>query len=166
MNPEEKSETAPAAGAMARGPIPLGKGTIGTFTSPENELERVLVAFRQREASIPDLLDALFNSTIFVVTVEPGLAWADNKPQLVPNASLFSMIYPEFNALGIFTSLSRTLPVSREHAEFRFAVAVPAGEFLSGLTGRFGLIINPYWDMNLQWNPEQVERIRAMMRRE
>lgn len=163
MGNEEKAKTPPTG---AEEPIRLGEGALGTFAGAENELERVLMAFRQRQAGIPELLDALFNSTIFVVTNEPGLAWESNQPRLVSHASIFCMKYPEFDALGIFTSVSRTIPVSKEHPEFRFAVALHAGDFLSGLSGSFGMIINPYWDINLQWNVEQVNRIRAMMKRE
>lgn len=62
--------------------------------------------------------------------------------------------------------MERGKPTRDLHPEFRFAAKVQAGDFLLGLAGDFGLVINPYWDVNLEWNNQQVARILATMKRE
>ncbi len=72
---------------------------------------------------------------------------------------------PTHVALAIYTSAIRINPTKEQYPEFRLAVVVPKGKFLFGLAGRSGLVINPYWDINLEWNADQMDRIREMMPR-
>lgn len=144
----------------------LAQGMPGKFDGPENDLERVLVAFRQREIDAPRFLECLFNSQIFVLPKKEDLGAGDGQPGLAKNPHLFSITYPEYVALAIYTSPTRAKPTADQYPDFRFAVQMHAGQFLSGLAGRCGLVINPYWDINIEWNADQMDRIKGMMRRD
>ena len=78
---------------------------------------------------------------------------------------LFCINYPAYSALAIYTSTGRIKPTTDQYPEFHLAVEVPAGQFICGLASRSGLVINPYWDINLEWNADQMDRIKEMMRR-
>lgn len=143
----------------------LAQGMPGKFTGPENDLERALVAFRQRQLDAPRFLESLFNSPIYVLPRKDDLLPEGEPSRLAKNPHLFSITYPEYVALAIYTSLTRTKPTTDQYPEFRFAVEVHAGEFLAGLAGRCGLIINPYWDINIEWTADQMDHIKKMIRR-
>lgn len=144
----------------------LAQGMPGKFDGPENDLERVLVAFRQREIDAPRFLESLFNSQIFVLPKKEDLVADGERIGLAKDPHLFSITYPEYVALAIYTSPTRAKPTTDQYADFRFAVQVHAGQFLAGLAGRCGLVINPYWDINIEWNADQMDRIKGMMRRD
>lgn len=162
--PAESPATPPP---LPKEPVPLGKGHPGVFDSPKNPLEAALVAVRARQIQIPEFLEELFNSDVFVLPLATDFVTGqDGSLTLSKTPTFFCMNYPEYSALGLYTSQERAKPTCDLHPEFRFATKVPAGEFLLKLTGNFGLMINPYWDVNLEWNNQQVARILAMIERE
>ncbi len=138
----------------------------GKFDGPENDLERVLVAFRHREIDAPRFLESLFNSQIFVLPKKDDLVSDGGRTALAKDPHLFSITYPEYVAPAIYTSPSRVKPTTDQYPEFRLAVQVHAGQFISGLAGRCGLVINPYWDINSEWSSDQMDRIKGMIRRD
>lgn len=145
----------------------LAKGNPGTFDAPKNSLEVALVAMRTRQIGIPRFLEELFNGNAYVLPLLKDLNGGDNGEfTLSQNPTLFCMTCPEYVALAIYTSPERAKPTFDLHPEFRFAAKVEAGDFLLGLTGRTGLVINPYWDVNMEWSDRQFAQIRAMMKRE
>ena len=145
-------------------PMSLGEGMPGKCTGPENDLERVLLAFRQRQIPVQDFLESLFNAQVFILPKQADLARDGARIKLVADPHLFSITYPEYVALAIYTSHVRIQPTKDQYPEFRLAVEVHAGQFLSGLASRCGLVINPYWDINIEWNADQMDRIKQMMR--
>lgn len=154
---------------LPKEPARLGKGHPGVFDGPKNQLEVALIAFRTRKIEAPQFLEALFNSEVYVLPLAKdlvGSAEQEGKIALSKSPTLFCMTYPEYSALGIYTSPERAKPTCDLHPEFRFATKVQAGDFLLGLTGDFGLVINPYWDVNLEWSNQQFARILAMMKRD
>jgi hypothetical protein len=152
---------------LTKAPIPLGKGYPAVFDSPKNQLEVALVSARARTMAMPQFLEALFNSDVYVLPLAKDFVGEQtHELTLSKSPTLFCMNYPEYSALGIYTSPERAKPTFDFHPEFRFAAKVHAGNFLLGLNGGFGLIINPYWDANLEWSAQQVARIVAMMKPE
>lgn len=127
------------------------------------------MAYRARQIDAQQFIVALFNSDIYILPATQDLAGGamqGGKPTLSKSPTLFCLTYPEYSALAIYTSPERAKPTSDLHPEFRYASKVHAGEFLLGLTGSFGLVINPYWDVNLELDNQQVARVLAMMERE
>lgn len=148
-------------------PVRLGKGHPGIFDTPQNPLEVALVAVRARKIQVPQFLEELFNSDVYVLPQAKDLVGEqDGQMILSRSPTLFCVKYPEYSALGIYSSSERAKPTYDLHPDFRFAAKVQAGDFLLGLTGDFGLVINPYWDVNLEWSNQQVARILGMMKRE
>ncbi len=153
--------------SMPKEPVRIGKGHPGVFDGPKNQLEVALVAVRARTLGTPQFLEELFNSEVYVLPLAKDFVGEQGgKLVLSKSPTLFCMNYPEYSALGVYTSEERAKPTCDLHSEFRFAAQVQAGEFLLGLREDFGLIINPYWDVNLEWSNQQVARILAMMKRE
>lgn len=154
---------------LPKAPIRLAKGNPGVFDAPKNQLEVALVAYRMRQIEVTQFLEELFNGEIFILPLAKDLAaseWHEGKITLAKDSALFCLNYPEYSAVGLYTSVERAKPTFDLHPEFRFAAKVPAGDFLLGLTGNFGLAINPYWDVNMEWNNQQFARIRSMMKRD
>ena len=147
----------------------MGKGHPGTFDYPKNSLEEALIAFRERRLDAPSFLEELLNSEVYVLPLQGDLIRRSSEgggPTLSKNPTLFCMNYPKYSAIGLFTASERATPICKLHPEFRIATAVQAGRFLLGLEGDFGIVINPYWDVNIEWTNEQVQQILGMVRRD
>jgi hypothetical protein len=154
---------------IPQSPTRLGKGHPGTFDAPKNRLEEIMIGFRNREVDGPTFFEELFNSPIFILPLHQDIVAAESAPDqlaLSKAPTLFCMHYPEYTAIGLYTCPERAKPTCDLHPEFRFATQVHAGNFLLGLKGDFGLVINPYWDVNMEWNCQQVSKILSMMRRD
>jgi hypothetical protein len=165
--PPEPPVLPPAPPVPPKEPIRLGKGHPGVFDGPKNQLETALVAARARTIGMPQFIEALFNSDVYVLPLAKDLVGEPSGGiALAKSPTLFCMNYPEYSALAIYSAPERAKPTTDLHPEFRFAAKVQAGDFLLGLSGAFGLVINPYWDVNMEWNAEQMARISAMMKRE
>lgn len=146
-------------------PIRLAQGMPGKFEAAENELENKLMAFRHRQIDSTRFLEILFNSEVFVLPQKDSFEQSGDKIVLAKKPTVFCLNYPDHFALAIYTSHTRIKPTTDKYPEFRFAATVHAGDFLSNIASRSGLVINPYWDINLEWNPNQVEQIKGMLRR-
>lgn len=149
-----------------KAPIALGKGNPGVFDGPKNDLERALLAVRNREMETLDFLEYLLNSNVFIAVPDGQFREDGGEMKLVGNPILFSMCYEKYTAVAVFTHQSRIDPVQRLHPEFHYAVEMPAADIIlkgSGLSGSFGLAINPYWDVNLEWSAEQMDGLREMI---
>lgn len=156
----------PQSSPLKQEPMRLAQGMPGKFEGPENELEQMVVAFRQRQIDAPRFLGILFNSQVFVLPQKDSFEQSeDKKIVLRKDPHLFSITYPEYVALAIYTSKTRIKPTMDKFPDFRFSATVHAGDFLSNIVSRSGLVINPYWDINLEWNPGQMEQIKGMIHR-
>ena len=144
----------------------LAKGHPGTFDEPRTQLELALMAFRARQIDASRFLEDLFNSQVFVLPKREDINPGDEGFKLAKNPHLFSITYPEYVALGLYTHQDRMKPTCDQYPEFRFGVEVQAGEFLMDLQSDFGVVLNPYWDVNIEWSNEQMRRIVAMVRRD
>jgi hypothetical protein len=153
---KEEKKTPPAS-------IPLGKGNPGKFEGPLNPLEQALISLRQREIAAPKFLEYLFNSEVYIAVPEEKLQGSVRGGQLSGTPTLFTITYPTFVCLCFYTHVSRLKPTHDQYPAFRYAVSARAGDILLGIQGNFGLIINPYWDINLEWNAEQVGAIKKML---
>ena len=147
-------------------PIRHGKGHPGTFEGPKNRLEEALIAMRTRKIETTRFLEELFNSQIYVLPQAKDLVSSSEKVTLSKSPTLFCMNYPEYSAIALYTSPERAKPTCDLHPDFRYATEVHAGDFLSSLKGDFGLVINPYWDVNVEWSNQQVARILAMLKKD
>jgi hypothetical protein len=153
----------------AKEPMKTGKGHPGTFDAPKNPLEESLIAFRERRLEATRFLEELLNSEIYVLPLHSDIVESSSEGgglALSKTPTIFCMNYPEYAAIGLFTAPERAKPTCDLHPEFRFATAVQAGSFLLGLKGDFGIVLNPYWDVNIEWTNEQVRRILGMIRRD
>lgn len=127
------------------------------------------MAFRRRELPAPRFLEELFNSEVYILPRAQDLLAApvrDGKFELSKNPTLFCLHYPGYSALAMYTSRERARPTYELYPEFRLGAQVHAGDFLLGLRGDFGLVLNPYWDVNLEWDHQQLARILAVMKHE
>ena len=124
------------------------------------------MALRARQIDVPSFLEELFNSNIFVVPKKEDIVASDTGFSLGKNPHLFSITYPEYVALGLYTSPERAKPTSEQYPEYRFAIEVHAGEFLMSLGGDFGIVLNPYWDVNIEFSNVVFQRVLTMMRRD
>jgi len=133
------------------------------FADPTNEFERAILAKHRREIDAKQFIEVLFNSTLYVFAPEGQFTGTLEQPSLVSNPRLFAIIEPTVTFLAFFSSPERVTPVGENYPEFRYAVAVHAGDFIMSLAPGVGLIINPYWDINFQWSPEQLAGIKNLL---
>lgn len=152
---EEKVVTPP--------PIRTGKGHPGTFEGPVNDLERAIVAVRNRDLPTPKFIEYFLNANAFVAVPEGQFEKTEDGVKLVRNPTLFTVSYPEYTCIAFYSDESRLKPTSDQFPEFRYAVSVCVGDLVMGIPSSFGLIINPYWDVNLEWNAQQVAGIKKMI---
>jgi hypothetical protein len=157
-----KKETPPPAATPP--PIPLGKGNPGIFDEPKNDLERALLAVRNREIPTQKFLEYFLNSQLFVAVPEGQTQKDGDQGKLISNPTLFTITYPEYTALCFYTHESRLKPTSEQFPDFRYAVSLLAGDFILGAAGSFGVVINPYWDVNLEWSSSQIDRLKQMIK--
>src|SRR4051812_4020070 len=91
-------------------PIRLGQGHPGTFAGPENDLERALLAFRQRQLEAARFLEFLLNSKVYILPHQKDIVSVGGAPGLAKDPHLFSLTYPKYCALAIYSSASRAKP--------------------------------------------------------
>lgn len=151
----------------AREPMRLGKGNPGIFDKPLNPLEEALIAARQRGISMMEFFGFFLNSSAYVLVPEVRAGESrGGSLTLSRDTSLFSITYPEYTCLCFYSSIERTKPTLEMYPDFKYAVKVTAGNLVSSLKEGAGLIINPYWDVNLEWTAEQVTYIRKAIVRD
>lgn len=146
-------------------PLRHGKGHPRVFEGPKNRIEEALIAMRIRKIETTCFLVEFFNSQIYVLPLAKDLVRSPEKMTLSESPILFCMNYPEYSAIAVYTSPERAKPTCDLHPDFRYATEVNARDFLSSLKGDFGLVINPYWDINVEWNSQQVTAILAMLKK-
>ncbi len=144
-------------------PIPLGKGHPGAFDEPKNDLEVALLAVRSRQLETPKFIEFLFNANVFLAVPEGQFDRIDGTLKLKENPTVFTVTYPEYTALAIYTHESRLKPTHTQFPEFRYAISICAGNFILSASNPFGLVINPYWDVNLEWSANQITQIKKMI---
>ena len=161
-----KKETPPPIPATPSTPppIPLGKGHPGTFDEPKNDLERALLAARNREISAQQFLEYFLNSNVLVAVPDGQIVKESDQVKLISNPTLFTITYPEYVALCFYTHESRLKPTNDQFPDFRYAVSLVAGDFILNAAGSFGVVINPYWDVNLEWSAAQIDRLNQMIK--
>ena len=130
---------------------------------PKNDFERAMLAKHRREIDVHRFIETLFNSSLYILVPEGQFTGTADQPRLVSNPTLFSIIEPTVTFLAFFSSPERATPVREHYPDFRYAVAVHAGDFIMSLAPGAGLVINPYWDINFQWSPEQVAGIKNLL---
>jgi hypothetical protein len=133
------------------------------FADPANDFERAMLAKHRREIDVHRFIEVLFNSSVYVLAPEGQFTGTSERPRLVANPRPFCIIDPKVTFLALFSSSERATPVRAHYPEFRYAVALHAGDFIMSLAPGAGLIINPYWDINFQWTPEQVAGIKSLV---
>jgi hypothetical protein len=137
--------------------------TSGHFTDPINELEHAIIAKSRGEIDVYKFIEILFNSNIAVVVPDGQFTMTDGTAALVENPRMFSIMEPGINFLAFFSSAQRAARVKEKYPEYRYAVALHAGDLLMSLGSGYGLIINPGWDINFRWSPDQVAAIKKMI---
>jgi hypothetical protein len=145
-------------------PIALGKGNPGVFDEPKNELEKAIIAVRNRELPAPKFIEYFLNSTVYVAVPAGQFQKTEKGISLVQNPTLFTITYPEYTCLCFYSHESRLKPTYDQFPDFKYAVAICAGDLIIGIQNHIGLVINPYYDINLEWNADQVARIKEMIK--
>ena len=144
-------------------PMRKGTGNPGTFDAIENELEKSFIAFREREISVQQFLEVLLNSKAYVLVPEGQFSVTeDGTPSLKEDPHIFCITNPEYVTLCVYTSNKRCNPTIDKYPEFRYAVQTQVGDLIMGIQNKIGLVINPYWDVNTEWTPDQVQSIKEM----
>ena len=120
------------------------------------------MAYRNREIPFSAFFNELLNSEIKVLSSSLNKEGLKEKPANMPwgdPPTVFCLRYPEHSALAIYTSRDRTMPTIELHPDFVYCSTIVTGSLLSTLKPGCGLVINPYWDVNLTFDTEQVAMI-------
>lgn len=158
-------EATPPAAEEKKAPMRLAKGAASAFGEPKNELEEKILAARNRDISMQQFLEYFLNAEAFVLAPEGQFEMGeDQKPRLVKNPSLFTMTYNE-TCLCFYSHTDRMKPTTDKYPDFRYGIAIKAGDFLSSIQGGFGVIINPLYDTNMEWSSDQVEAIKELIKK-
>lgn len=143
----------------------LDGGPPGVFGAAQNPLEVKIIELYQQKASVPEFLEAFFNSTAYIVLPEGQLEASEGRTRLAPHATPFSLKHPDYHSLCFYTHRSRIQLTTAKFAEFECEYAVPVGDFILGIEADVGITINPYWDINFEWSSQQVAGIKKMLKR-
>ncbi len=133
------------------------------FESPKNELEEQIVEYRSRNIETDDFVKYLLKSKAYIITTEDQVIKSDEGLSLVQNPVLFSMNFPEYSCLCIYTENYRATPTLEKFPEFKHIVKLEIGGLLDSLNlvgKNMGIAINPFWDDNLEFNPRSVQMIK------
>ncbi len=162
----KKKESQPTSPIPPSIPVATNPNAPLPFGTPENELERALLAKHKREIDVIQLINTVFNSQISILVPEDQFTTVEGKRQLVSNPRIFTLTQQSGPFLVMFSSPKRTKPAIDRYSQFRYAAEVHAGNFLMSMPQSlsFGLIINPYWEAYIQWMPDQLQQIRARVR--
>lgn len=163
---KKKTETPPPIPGQSqpRPPEPPRASAPNHITEPLNEFERYLVAFHRREIRIQKFLEEFFNAQVYLLCDKEQFRFGDQGASVTEKPTLYSIITPDTKFLAMFSHIERAKAV--KDPAFRFAVQVLAGEFFMGFeTGSVGLALNPYWDINFHWSPQQLASIVGTIRR-
>ena len=133
------------------------------FDSPKNELENEIVKLKSGEISGKEFIIYLLQSDGYVCTLEDQFFSEESQVKLKKNPSLFSITYPEYSTICIYSHTSRIEPTSKQYSDFKYGCQIQVGAFLKELVPGAGITLNPYWDNNLEWNPSQTEVIKGMI---
>ncbi len=145
-------------------PKPKAEGYSTNFGKPQNELEEHIFNFRNREIEAQTFILNFLNSFAYVCTKEGQFKNENGQIQLVQNPFLFTITNPNYASLCFYSENNRINPTVEKYPEFKYAVKVRAGDLIMGLQPGMGIILNPYWEVNLEWNPSQIEQIKAMVK--
>ena len=130
---------------------------------PINEIERSLVSLRSNEITSEDFLAELFNETLFVLTSEDQVD--KQKGRLVDNPMLFTLFGDRKQPfLVIFTTKDRAHPVVSQIDKFKILIEVKVGDLIAN--ANTGIVVDPFWDKSVQWEPEQIATFRQIMKRD
>jgi hypothetical protein len=134
------------------------------FVQPLNDLERDIIAFHRREIPVQKFLEKFFKARVSVLCDHEQIAFNNQGPGLVQKPHLYSIIQPDVVFLAVFSHMDRAKIV--KDPKMRFTVESVAEEFLLSFeTSHVGLVINPHWDINFHWSPQQLAEIKGMLRR-
>jgi hypothetical protein len=144
-------------------PMRKAKGHPGTFDEPKNDFERILMATRNREISTIQFIEYFVNSSAFVVVPKGQMMNSHQGMSLVVNPTIFTITYPEYTCLCFYSHESRAKHTNEHYPDYRYAVSIRVRDILMGSEDGLGIIINPYYDINMEWIPEQVLKIKQMI---
>lgn len=51
----------------------------------------------------------------------------------------------------------------RLNPKYKYLLTVKIGELLVRMKSTYGLVVNPYWDKNLEWTAEQINALKPLM---
>lgn len=122
---------------------------------PVNTGEKAIVEYSASRISMEELLNVLLNSSIFLMGAEPD-----------PNQKTFYSFYPEGETpfVAVYTDRSRVGKTFEKKQGFKYIFELKFGNLFTSLKGTFGLLINPYWEMELRIGPGLVDTIRSSMK--
>ncbi|UCG35077.1 MAG: SseB family protein [Candidatus Omnitrophota bacterium] len=139
-------------------------GGLHRFGSPVNNLEEKMVAFLDGKLESAKFIKIFLKSEVYVLTPQDQLN--PRSGRLVKNPSLFTITSPEYTLFCVYTSQKRIDPTVDKYPELKYAARVFVKDLLSSVRRKWGLIINPYWDVNLTWEPKTVAKIKNILRKQ
>ena len=155
----------PVAGGSTPPVLPPGAvpGQIALlpFGEPRNVLERAMQAKQARQIEIVQFLNILLQSQVWLVTGKDQLEAVDGPVRLVSDPMLYSQTLRGVPHLAVFTDAERArmpkeMPPGMDCAiPFKFVELFRM--FFQG--NQAGVIINPFFEGNMSWNPEQLAEI-------
>jgi hypothetical protein len=134
------------------------------FDLPQNAFEHQILAFHRKQIGIQQFLASFFNAQVVVLSDHQQFDFAGGQASLVQTPKLFAIKAPTFNFVAVYSHTLRADPVYAKHPDMRFASQALGGELLLALDPAAGVVINPGWDINFHWEPQQVEAVRKTIR--
>jgi hypothetical protein len=120
---------------------------------PENELEKLVERVILKEISGQDFIMSLMESPVFILSKTDKLS------------GIFSFDTNDRGTLvPIFTKNTRAEPTVRRNPEFTHLLKLKFGDFINFTESAFGVVLNPYWDKNIEWSAEKITAFKDLQR--
>ncbi|HEX6592581.1 MAG TPA: SseB family protein [Moraxellaceae bacterium] len=130
------------------------------LAQPLNDIETLLLAVRQGQAGIADLLDTLVDTEVFILLDrEPGpddLLEGRALPLLLSNPQGLPL-------LAVFTAAERSVPMAVEFPRFGVGMAVVFRELLTVVRPGVGLVMNPGTTLGFEMPAANVAHLRTVL---
>jgi hypothetical protein len=125
---------------------------------PLNDLERALALTQSGQLPVPELMQTLLASQVFVLLDKdpgPGLAWDNTAvPLILRNAAGSPM-------LAIFTAPERSSTWPSQLPAFAYGLLVSFSWLLKGIASGVGVVVNPGLSIGMEVPAFGVDALRA-----
>lgn len=129
----------------------------------KNKIEEKVLAYQRRDMDGKEFIKLFLESNFYVIGTKDQFVIEDGVARLAKNPKLFSLHFPEYSVLCLYTHNSRINPTLEKFPEYKYAANIKIGEFIKNSNINTGIAINPFWDKNVEFSPEHVNLMREML---